>query len=408
MDYNFDVAAAGRLAEFMECMGKALPRSEQRASFATYMLGLLSDAERKSVEPLAARAAVTAEETQRTHDRLLHFARESPWSDRRVRSAAAEYAIEALKERERISTWIVDDTSFIKRGDHSPGVQPQYSGRIGGTTNCQIGVSLCVATGTLQLPIDFALYLPEKWASDSARRARARIPESIVFKTKIELAIDMVRQARADGVPGHVVLADAAYGDAASFRNGVRDSGLDYAVGVRPQCPVFLLDAGARRTSETPMKVEAIASKLKPSQFRRIVWREGTKKLVGYFSFQRVTSAAKTEAAGPLKEDAQWLIIERLESADIPFRFVLTTLPVSTMNRRDMIRILKERYRTEKMYEELKGELGLDHFEGRSYTGWHHHVTVVMCCYAFVVAERARAFFPSGQTRHRRSDAVAA
>ncbi|MBX3186978.1 MAG: IS701 family transposase [Labilithrix sp.] len=409
MEYAFDVAAAARLAQFMERVGKALPRPEQRASFATYMLGLLSDAERKSVEPIAARAAADPVETQRMHDRLLHFARESPWSDRRVRREAATYAIEAMKQRrELVTTWIVDDTGFVKQGRHSPGVQSQYTGSIGGVANCQIGVSLCVATRTQQVPVDFALYLPKEWADDPMRRKRARIPESIAFKTKIDLAIDMIRDARKDGLPGHVLLADAAYGDAASFRNAARDCGFDYAVGVRPQCPVWLLDDGARRMSEEPAQVQTIAKALQPIHFRRIAWRDGNKKLVGHFAFRRVIAAAKTEALGPLRSDPQWLIIERMNSGEVPFKFFLTTLPGSTMSRKEVVRILKERVKTEQMYEELKGELGLDHFEGRSFTGWHHHVSVAMCCYAFIVAERVRAFFPSGQARQRRSIKVAA
>jgi len=409
MDYEFDAAAAERLADFFHRrVGRHLRRREQRESFATYAFGILSDGERKSVEPIAARAVPDPEETPRAHDRLLHFTRESPWPDRPIRREAARYALEVLSEREPITTWIIDDTGFLKQGRHSPGVHRQWTGSAGKVTNCQIGVSLSIATRAEQMPIDMALYLPECWTEDQARRRQARIPEEIVHKTKTELALDMILAARHDGIPGDVLLADSGYGDSAEFRNRVRALGFDYAVGVRPNATVWVLDAADRRRGD-PVRLRPLATlRLPDSAFRKYTWREGTKgKMSGRFAFVRVKSAGKTEEAEPGDREPLWLVVEQCEDADRSYKFYFTTLR-RRMSKKEIVRIIKERWKTERVYEEMKGELGLDHFEGRSFTGWQHHVTVVLCCYAFIVAERASAFFPSGGEKADDSDSVAA
>lgn len=396
MDYEFDAAAAERLHDFfIRRIGRHLRRREQRESFATYAFGILSDGERKSVEPIAARAAPAPDDAARTHDRLLHFTRESPWPDRLVRREAARYAIEALSAREPITTWIIDDTGFLKQGHHSVGVQRQWTGSAGKVANCQIGVSLSVATRTEHCPIDMSLYLPESWTEDLARRERARIPKEAVYKTKLELALDMILAARHDGIPGDIALADAAYGNSAEFRNRLRALGFDYAVGVKPDMTVWCLDAADRRHGN-PVRLRPLATlRLPDKAFRKYTWREGTKgKMSGRFAFMRVKSAGKGEELAPADREALWLVIEQCNDPDRSYKFYLTTLR-RRMSKKEIIRIIKERWRTERVYEDMKGELGLDHFEGRSFPGWQHHVTVVLCCYAFIIAERARAFFPS-------------
>jgi SRSO17 transposase len=252
MTYAVDDVSAGRVGEYFARIGSHLPVAGQRESFATYAFGLLGDGERKSVEPIAARANPEPASTCRTHDRLLHFVRESPWEDRPVRREAARYAIGVLSEREPVTAWLVDDTGFLKQGRLSPGVQRQYTGSAGKIANCQIGVSLSVATATEQVPVDFELYLPESWTSDPARRRRARIPESVTFKTKIDLALDMISRAVDDGIPGEVVLADAFYGRSHDFRETVRVYGLDYAVAIEGAAKVWLLDARGRRPERSP------------------------------------------------------------------------------------------------------------------------------------------------------------
>ncbi len=384
----------GRMHEFFDKrIGRHLPRPEQRASFATYALGIVGDGERKSAEPIAARVTGDAGECKQMHDRLLWFLSRSTWSDRLVRREAAWYAIEALQEREPVVAWILDDTGFLKQGRHSVGVQRQYTGSAGKIANCQIAVSLSIATATEHVPIDFALYLPKSWADDPARRKAARIPDTVVFKTKIELATDLITQAVDDGIPGEVVLVDAAYGVSASLRNVIRMYGLDYGVAVSARTQVLLLDA-AGEASGDPLGAQALGVDLGSKAFRRITWREGTRrKMHSRFCFRRV-KVAQDDGAGADDREPLWLMIEWPEGEERPTKFVLTSLP-RRMSKKQIVRIVKERWRTERAYEDLKGELGLAHFEGRSFPGWNHHISVVLCCYAFIVGERSRHFPPS-------------
>ena len=407
MTFAMNEAGIGRVADFFAKIGTHLPVPGQRASFATYAFGILGDGDRKSVEPIAARASAEPDATCRMHDRLSHFVRQSPWQDRAVRREAATYVVGALAEREPVHDWIIDDTGFLKQGKHSPGVQRQYTGSAGKIANCQIGVSLCVATATEQVPIDFELYLPKSWTDDPERRRRARIPESITFKTKIDLALDMITRAVEDKVPGQNVLADAFYGRSSVFRNTVRLFGLDYAVAVDAATRVWLLNARERRRGDA-LGAKEVGLQAGLGAFRRITWRNGTKqKLASRFLFRRV-KPAQDDGTEPARHEPLWLVLEWPEGEPKPTKFFLTTLR-RRMSKKQIVRTIKERWKVERTYQELKGELGLDHFEGRSFIGWHHHVSVVLCCYAFVVAERVRHFSPSaGGSRRTGSVALAA
>lgn len=394
---------------FLTRLGNHLRDKRKRASFAAYFFGLLSETERKSTEPLAAQlCGADPLEVQRMHHNLLHFVRESPWPDRAVRYEAARYACEALQARgEEVDTWVVDDTGFLKQGTHSVGVARQYTGSAGKVTNCQLAVTLSVATGTEHLPLDAELYLPKAWAEDTTRRAEARVPTERKFQTKIQLACAMMGHAIDADIPGKVVLADCAYGEASEFRDAAKGLGLDYAVGVQKDFRVQRLDVRDRSRGE-PMRVDALAEALGPKAFRRITWKQGTRRpLRSRFAFARVKDAHKAKPGEPLTREPEWLVVEWPEGEEKPSKFFLTTLP-RRMTKKKLVRVIKERWRTERVYEELKGELGFDHFEGRSWPGWHHHVSVAFCAYAFVVAERARAFPPSarrtrGDGRHRRA-----
>ena len=251
------------------------------------------------------------------------------------------------------------------------------------------------------------LYLPECWINDPARRAQARIPESIVFKTKIDLALDMITRAVDDGVPGDVVLGDTAYGRSHDFRDTVRVFGLDYAVAIDAEARVWLLDAQQRRLGGA-IGVKALGQQLGERAFRKITWREGTKRaLASRFAFRRV-KPAQDDGSVPSTREPVWLVIEWPEGEKAPTKFFFTSLR-RRMTKKQIVRTIKERWKTERVYEELKGELGFDHFEGRSFTGWHHHVSVVLCCYALVVTERVRAFSPSAaRARRHRPHALAA
>jgi SRSO17 transposase len=393
MGYQVDAAAHGRLGGFFSTVGDALCNKKRRECFATYAFGLLSNLDRKSIEPIAAAACADPAVCDAHHQRLLHFAGNAAWDDEAVRQVAARYAIDAMQTRAAVRAWIIDDTGFLKKGDHSVGVQRQYSGTAGKIANCQIGVSLSVATAHAHMPIDFELYLPEAWTSDAARRFASKVPDEVSFKTKYELAIDMIARAVEAGIPGEIVLADADYGRRREFRRAVRSFGLDYAVGVEDQLTVCRVDARERPFGER-ISLRKLAAALPSGRYRRITWREGTqRKLASRFAFCRVnlTEDGRFDA---VESEPIWLIIEWPEGEASPAKFSLTTLPRTTP-KKQMVRTLKERWRTEQAYQEMKSELGLDHFEGRSFRGWHHHISVVLCCYAFVVAERMRHFFPS-------------
>jgi SRSO17 transposase len=388
-----DAKGVRRIESFFARIGEVLGDVKRRASFAVYAMGLLGGAERKSVEPMVALVCRDPKKMDAAHQRLLHFVSNSRWSDREVRRVATQYAVDALTKREPIEAWIIDDTGFLKQGSHSVGVQRQYTGSAGKVTNCQIGVSLSVATRTEHLPIDFELYLPESWTESPARRREARIPDSVQFQTKPEIGLAMIRRAIDDGLPRGVVLADSAYGSSSDFRQGLRDLALDYAVGVDPKTTVWVLDAQSRCRGD-PVSVRDLALRIEArGGFRRCTWRKGTKRdLSARFTLRRVVPAGANS-----ERDPQWLLIEWRDGEKEPANYFLATLP-ETIPKRQLIRLVMQRWRTERVYEDLKGELGLDHFEGRRFPGWHHHVSVALCCYAFIVAERVQRFPPSART----------
>lgn len=411
MGYELDAGGQGRLGGYFSDIGVALNNKTRRASFALYAMGLLGSAERKSAEPIAAMTCADEAMCEPIHHRLLRFLRDSPWSDGDVRRIAARHAIEAMTQEEPLRTWVIDDTGFLKQGKHSVGVQRQYTGSAGKVTNCQIAVSLSVATRSAHVPIDFALYLPESWTGDPVRREECKIPEDVVFKTKHDLALEMITRAVDDKVPGDILLGDSGYGDSYEFRETVRILGFDYALGIHATTTMWLLD-GLERCRGEPLSARAIGEALGIKAFRRVSWRDGTApgskgKLRSRFAFCRV-KVAHGDGRDRTSREPQWLIVEWPEGEAVPTKFALTTLR-RTMSKKQIVRLLKERYRTERVYQEMKGELGLAHFEGRSFPGWHHHVSVALCCYAFVIGERMRHFPPSaGRRGAARADALAA
>jgi SRSO17 transposase len=393
MEINLDTAGERRLDDYFDRIGEILRLSKARASFAVYAMGIFGDGERKSVEPIAARAAPHPNEVDAMHQRLLHFVNNSPWSDREVRRYATRYALGAMTEMQFVNSWIVDDTGFLKQGKHSVGVKRQYSGSAGKITNCQIGVSLSLATATEHVPVDFALYLPEEWANDVHRRREARIPDDVGFKTKPELALDLIRSAVADGLPRAPVLADEAYGNSSAFRAGLRALGLHYAVSVKANTKVCRLDDPSLTQHPIDLHAYAMAMAATPKAFRRVTWREGTKQSLSARFCTRRVIPAHDDGTSSNERERVLLVMEWRDGEKWPAHFHFCVVP--QMAHSYLIRLIKERWRTERVYEDMKGELGLDHFEGRRFPGWHHHVSVVIACYAFIVAERSRRFPPS-------------
>ena len=386
-------ASLQRFQHHVDGIGALLGGDAQRASFATYAVGLLSEGERKSMEPIACRACPDPNKADAAHQRLHNFVSNAPWSDRDVRRGSARYALAAMEKREPVIAWVIDDTGFLKQGKHSVGVQRQYTGSAGKVTNCQVAPSLCLATKSQQVPVDFELYLPKTWANDKARRNKAHIPDDVRFQTKPEQALGMIQRAVDDDLPKGVVLGDTAYGTSSAFRAGVRGLDLDYALAIESATKVWQMDRLLRRRGEA-ISVKKLAAKIGKKGFRRVTWRQGTsEKLSARFAFLRVVPFHNDGFDPSVREDV-WLIMEWEDDKPAPTKFYFATLP-KKMSRKQLVRIIKVRWRTERMYEDMKGQLGLDHFEGRAYRGWHHHISVVLFCYSFVVAEHANAFPPS-------------
>jgi SRSO17 transposase len=385
IDSGLSPGAETRFNSYLDQIGGLLPDKRQRASFAMYAAGLMSDGARKSMEPMAARLTGDPIRVGATYHKMIHFLATPAWEDAPVRDMAAHYAVEEMERHEPITTWIIDDTGFLKQGTHSPGVQRQYTGSAGKTTNCQIGVSLILANSHSEVTVDFKLYIPESWADDPERCRKAHIPDDVEYVPKWKLAWDMLKTAVDSDLPRGVVLTDSAYGNIAEFRKQLTSHGLLYAVDVKSNRLVRRVLSGG--TLGMPMTVMQLGRRLK-SKFRKCTWREGSKtSLNSRFVRVRVVVGRKNQSP----ESSEWLLLEWPEGADGPDHFVLSTLPKRTSLKK-MVRIVKNRWRVERSYQDLKGQLGLDHYEGRSFIGWHHHVTVALTCYAFLVAECARSF----------------
>jgi SRSO17 transposase len=355
------------------------------------------DGERKSIEPIASRLPDGDVQA------LQQFVNQSPWPSQEVRASLArkvegEFVPEAY--------WLIDEVSFPKQGQHSVGVARQYCGALGKTANCQVAVTLDLGTEESSTPLDWALYLPEQWIKDPVRRKAAGVPEEIIFKTKTELALDLIDEVKGWGLQGRLVLADSAYGDGFEFRKGLRDRGLDYVVQVSGDLMAWTKDP---HPAKPPMKgggriprkrfyandfpparsLCQIAKDLPAGSWKTVTWREGTKgPLTSRFARVIVWMANGLVQGKTMEVPAEELLLEWPEGDKAPWKYWLSSLPPQRTSFRGLVRKAKGRFRIEQDYEELKGEVGLDHFEGRSWQGWHHHVTLVTLAYAFLVLER--------------------
>ena len=377
--------------EFLGLAEKHLPRSAQRRNLAHYLTGLLSSLERKSVEPIA--AMISPLDVKRTQGALLHFVAYGAWQDAPLRTEATQFALRSAApcDTDVLGT-VVDDTGMLKQGKHSVGVKRQYTGSAGKVANCQIAVTLAVYTARETLPLDIQLYLPVEWIEDSKRRELVGIPQAQTFETKPQMALRMLKEARARGIPlGKYLAADAGYGYSSAFRNGVTKLGLKYGVGVQSTQQVW----DAAGVFERAMTVREVADMMLERDFRRCHWRDGRdgKRLSSRFATMRVQVTRK--GAEPTKRTRrQWLVMEWRDGEEGVAHFYLCTYS-SKWSKKKVVRVLMERWRIERMHEDLKGEVGFDHYEGRSWVGWNHHVTAAMCAFALLVTERCKAFPPS-------------
>lgn len=381
----------------------ALGHADRVAPLKAYCTGLLLPGERKSVEPMAAR--VEPGRVQAAHQSLHHFVAKADWSDDAVLGVVRAQVLPALERQGQIRAWIVDDTGFPKKGKHSVGVARQYCGQLGKQDNCQVAVSLSVATDQASLPVAYQLYLPESWANDPDRRAKAGVPEDVIFRTKPEIALAQIRAALEAGVPRSVVLADAGYGNDTAFRTGLTEVGLTYVVGV--QSSIRLWSPGTqplppkpwsgrgrppslvrRQPGQAPVSAKELAQALPEDAWRRITWREGAKApLASRFAAVRVRPSHRDYwRSAPRPEE--WFLIEWPQGEVEPTKYWLSTLPEDT-ELADLVDQAKLRWRIERDYQELKQEIGLGHYEGRGWRGFHHHATLAIAAYGFLVSERS-------------------
>jgi SRSO17 transposase len=404
-----------RFAAYIEGLANAAGHEDRHGPLKNYCKGLLLPGERKSVEPMAAR--LDAQNVQPMRQSLHHLVAKAPWSDETLLGEVRHQVLPAMRKQGPVVAWIIDDTGFPKKGRHSVGVTRQYCGQVGKQENCRVAVSLSVATWNSSLPIAYRLYLPKDWAEDIERREKAEVPEDVEFHTKPEIALDQIRAAVAAQVARGVVLADAAYGINTDFRDGLTQLELQYVVGVQSSLAVWEpgkqpLPAKPRaqtgrpprllqRSAEhQPVSVKQLAMSLPSSAFKEITWREGTgQKLRSRFATVRVRPAHRDYEKAEAREE-EWLLIEWPRSGAEPAKYWVSTLPANT-TLKALVKMAKHRWIIERDYQELKQELGLGHFEGRNWRGFHHHATLCIAAYGFLVAERNR-FSPSARTGHLR------
>ena len=397
----------------MDGLAIAAGHEDRHTPLKNYCRGLLLPGERKSIEPMAARLEPGS--VQATRQSLHHLVAKAPWSDETLLEHVRKQVLPAMRKQGPVVAWIVDDTGFPKKGRHSVGVARQYCGQVGKQDNCRVAVSLSVATWNASLPVGYRLYLPKEWAEDFTRRKETEVPKEVRFQTKPEIALDQIRAALAAKVDRGVVLADAAYGINTEFRDGLTDLELQYVVGVQStmtvwepgQQPLPAKPRGRmgrpprllrRSNQHQPVSVKQLAMSLPSTAFREVTWREaGERKLRSRFAAVRVRAAHRDyEKAEPHAEE--WLLIEWPRGEAEPTKYWVSTLPPTT-KLKALIKMAKQRWIIERDYEELKQELGLGHFEGRNWRGFHHHATLCIAAYGFLVAERTR-FSPSARAGH--------
>lgn len=406
-------AGEARFAAYLDAITAVLGHASRVDPARAYCTGLLLPGERKSVEPMAAR--IEPDRVQAAHQSMHHVVAKAEWDDAAVLGAVREQVLPALERHGPVAHWIVDDTGFPKQGKHSVGVARQYCGQLGKQDSCQVAVSLSVANDHASLPIAYRLYLPEAWAEDPQRRTRAGVLETIAFETKTAIALGQMHQALSDGVPPGIVLGDAGYGNETDFRTGVSGLGLLYVLGVQPSTTVWPHGQAPlpparwsgrgrpptrlRRSPEhQPVSVKTLAMNQPARVWRTITWREGSQAdLSSRFAALRVRPAHRDETrAEPWPEE--WLLVEWPRGETEPSKYWLSTLPPRTVLKR-LVHVAKARWRIERDYQELKQEIGLGHYEGRGWRGFHHHASLCIAAYGFLVAERClsppqRRFIP--------------
>ena len=400
---------ADRLEAFGEAvLAGAMNRPVQLFNGGTYLRGLIEQGPRKSLEPMVERLGGDAD-----YQSLQQFLADSPWDPAVVVRAVVERVVPAID----VEAWVLDDTGFPKDGKRSPGVKRQYSGTLGKIGNCQIGVSVHAVGAKGTVPLGWALYLPEEWCGDPERRRKAKIPEEVVFKTKNELGVGLVERAVGWAIPAAPVLGDQAYGDDSKLRDRLDAAGSEYVLSIGPAAIVFEPETefqmperapgrGRRRNcplpDRDPESIAALIARLGPEQTKTVTFRDGRdgKPVESRFVFVRVRAAGRWRASDQRWADVgetlpreEWLIAEWPEGHEQPTDYWISNLPADTEPER-LARLARLRWKIELDYKQLKGELGLDHYEGRSWLGWYHHTALVTAAHGFMTLERQHPNHP--------------
>lgn len=397
-------AARRRFDSYLDCLTEAVGHADRRGPLEAYLTGLLLPGERKSVEPMAAK--VEPRQVSRAHQSMHHFVANAAWDDRAVLAVARDHALAQMERHAPVGAWVIDDTGLPKKGKHSVGVAPQYCGALGKTANCQVAVTVSLVNQAMSVAAAWRLYLPESWAQDAARRERAGVPADLGFLRKWEIALEEIDRLLAEDLPPAPVVADAGYGDTTEFRDALTGRGFSYVVGIKGETTLWPPGTGplpparytgrgrpptrVRRSADhQPVTARELAQGLPKEAWRTLRWREGTR---GTMSSRFAAVRARPAHQDTLRSEArpvEWLLVEWPEGEVEPTRYWLSTVP-ENVELAELVSLAKIRWRIERDYQELKDELGLDHYEGRGWRGFHHHGVLCMAAYAFLAAERGR------------------
>jgi SRSO17 transposase len=392
-----------RFRAYVDRLAQVLGHRDRHEPLRAYLTGLCLPGERKSVEPMAAR--IDPRHVQARHQSMHHLVANAPWEDVAVLRIARDVVLREMDRHGPVAAWIVDDTAFPKKGQHSVGVAHQYCGILGKQANCQVAVTVTLVNEAGSVPAAYQLYLPAEWARDRSRRRAARVPTAVAFRPKWQIALGHILALHAEGVPPAPVVADAGYGVAIEFRDALTAREIPYVLGVREDTKVWPPGVTPRLprrrrlrgrpprhlqgpARQHPVRLATLVRRLPLATWSMVTWREGTRgSMRSRFVALRVRPApsGRRRALAPV----EWILSEWPPGEPTPTKYYLSTLPASTPLA-TLVRLAHVRWRIERDYQELKDEFGLDHFEGRGWRGFHHHGSLCIAAYAFLAAERAR------------------
>jgi SRSO17 transposase len=392
-----------RFRDYVQRLAQALGHRDRHEPLRAYLTGLCLPGERKSIEPMAAR--VDPRHVRARHQSMHHLVANAPWDDAAMLGIARDLVLTEMDRHGPIAAWLVDDTGFPKKGQHSVAVAHQYCGALGKQANCQVAVTVTLANEAVSVPGAYQLYVPESWARDAKRRRAAKIPKTVAFRPKGHIALSQILALQADGVPRAPVVADAGYGVSTEFRDALTAHAIPYLVGVREDTKVWPPGVTPRpprrrrgrgrplRRLQGPARQHAVrlatlVGRLPRSAWSTVTWREGTRgRMRSRFVALRIRPAQDRHRTAP--REVEWVLSEWPLGEPMPTKYYLSTLPEATPLA-TLVRLAHLRWRIERDYQELKDEFGLDHFEGRGWRGFHHHGSLCIAAYAFLAAERAR------------------